>query len=332
MGDELRDAVEAEPRRVVAAPGSQARGDGKAGPDVASQRTQRAGQGGASAAVVERGRGGPDGMSPAEFASWSQGYSRLVSVRPQVAADLLIRLKTGGDRRRLVQTEMGVRLYLDPVSNLGREVATTGRYEPETAELIEQYLPRGGAFVDIGANEGVFSAYASTLVGPGGVVVSVEPQERLRDIIAINMSINSSGARSLIFTRAIGEEAGELTINLYSNLNSGASGAYRRPRFGGSTDTAQFISPAQLFTEAEIERADVVKVDTEGFEHKVVPMLSLMLREGRVRALLVDIHPQILGPIGVEAKSVHEAVLATGMKFVQGDTKDWWGYFVYTFE
>jgi hypothetical protein len=95
----------------------------------------------------------------------------LRRLRPQILATHLAKiLRT--QERFITSTSWGLELYLDPLSSLGSAFFQTGDYEPDTRSIMNTALKPGDTFVDIGANEGVFSCLA-------GSVIAVEPQSRL---------------------------------------------------------------------------------------------------------------------------------------------------------
>src|SRR5262245_19453749 len=58
-----------------------------------------------------------------------------------------------------------------------RDLLLTGSFEPKQTEIIKGLLPKGGIFVDVGANVGYFSIVGATAVGPSGRVYAFEPVE-----------------------------------------------------------------------------------------------------------------------------------------------------------
>ena len=61
-----------------------------------------------------------------------------------------------------------------------------GRYPDLPTQLImKAYLKPGDTFIDIGANEGMISLLASSLVGRTGKVLSFEPNPRPREVFRI---------------------------------------------------------------------------------------------------------------------------------------------------
>lgn len=60
------------------------------------------------------------------------------------------------------------------------------RYEPHMASAIRNNLPSGGTFWDVGANIGLFSLYASKLVGPSGRILAFEPAPEVLTLLRSN--------------------------------------------------------------------------------------------------------------------------------------------------
>jgi hypothetical protein len=109
---------------------------------------------------------------------------------PKWLASRLGALLWSGKRRRVVGTRAGIRLYLNPLSHLGQRILRRGVYKPDTYAIVRSRLRPVDVFVDVGGNEGVYSALGGKLVGERGVMVAVEPQVALRGIIEINCRLN----------------------------------------------------------------------------------------------------------------------------------------------
>jgi FkbM family methyltransferase len=227
-----------------------------------------------------------------------------------------------------------IRAYIHPHTHLGKNLLATGRYEIETEDILRDELRKNDVFLDIGANEGFLSAYAGTLVGRSGWVIAVEPQSRLQSLIEINLRLNDI-SRFHILHRAIGESSSETAeINLYPETNSGQSSLLKKPRFGWTAirreqEKIRFITPAEILKECSVERFDMVKVDVEGFEHKVVDALLPLIRDGRVGKLLLDYHAAILAKFGIDPASIHKKLVNAGMLVVRGDSEHLRSYLLY---
>src|SRR5262249_19498825 len=114
----------------------------------------------------------------------------LYEMKPRRLGAFLLQALGPWERRRIANTKVGVRLYLDPFNSLGQQLLLDGAYERETVEILRRLLCPGKVFLDVGANEGFYSTLAGRLVGSSGMVIAVEPQRVCRDLIEINLRIN----------------------------------------------------------------------------------------------------------------------------------------------
>jgi FkbM family methyltransferase len=257
--------------------------------------------------------------------------SWIFQVRPMFLASVLLKNLVPDERRRIVDTDMGIRLYLDPFTKLGRSIVEHGVFEKETFNIFKSEIQGGQVVLDIGANEGVFSALAGTLVGSQGLVIAVEPQSRLRDLIEINLEINKV-ENFRIFLSAIGEPEGlEGSLNLYPVFNMGASSIVRKYKFSGDTHVEKFkyISLSSIFEECQVEVIDFVKIDVEGFEHKVVKELLPFIESGRIKKLLLDYHTKILNEQKVNPRDIHNSLIECGVQVKYGDVNHLSSYVLY---
>jgi FkbM family methyltransferase len=256
-------------------------------------------------------------------------FKPLIGIRPAALSLALLRVFGPDQRRSIISATNGLRIYADPFTHLGREILTRGSFESETEEVFRRHLKTDGVFLDIGANEGYFSALAGTLVGPGGFVASIEPQSRLRDIIEINLRINNV-SRYRVYTNAFGGEDGaEGQINLWPTHNTGASSIVRHYRFNRRAEKFTFISLDRIFTECKIDHLDLVKVDVEGYEGQVVRYLAPHLRAKRIGLLFLDYHREILDRTGIDRRAIHQEILQCGYNLVSGDATKLESYHLY---
>jgi FkbM family methyltransferase len=244
-----------------------------------------------------------------ERAAW------LHRIRPSVIAQPALRFL---GRRMIIERE-GLRLFVDPTSNLGWMIHRYGTYEALTVEIFRRHVREGDIVLDIGANEGFFSALASVLAGPNGRVIAVEPQSRLQDVLAINLALNRTGPTEVIqgvVTEADGEQA---EINLFPSSNTGASSLVRHARLGSKTERVGTWTPEAIADQCGIDRFDFVKIDVEGFEPEVIRAFEPLLARGAVRTILLDYHTKFLAERGIDPTATHELVLSHGYMQEDGD-------------
>jgi FkbM family methyltransferase len=256
-------------------------------------------------------------------------WNWLTRVRPMIVGNTLLKLVSPVDRRRIVTTSTGLRIYADPFSAMGGSLLAAGIYEADVTALFQELLGPGMCFLDIGANEGYYSALAGVLCQPDGYVVAVEPQDRLQEIIEINAGLN--GVTSIrVFNKGFGGDEGQrATLNLYPDMNTGASSVVSSYRFSWRTQSFEFVSFETLLACSGRKAFDLVKVDVEGYEPEVVRHLLSHVEKRQVDRLLLDYHEAILAQRRVDPRSLHEALLSAGMRVERGDPARLSSYVLY---
>ncbi len=161
-----------------------------------------------------------------------------------------------------------------------------GTFEPAETSLVEKYLQPGMTFVDVGANVGYYTALAAGLVaGNGGRVIAFEPSayafEKLHSMVRANKLQHVTAVHAGLSDTA---GPGRLYLGIGSHNHSPTMVAH-----AGATATE--ISVVSLDDEAErlgIDRIDLMKIDVEGHEPKVLSGARRLLSQGRIRAILCE--------------------------------------------
>jgi len=128
-------------------------------------------------------------------------------------ADELI-IKRAGPR----PVRLGNTLYVQPDTYHGhfmvdlmdafisRNLLRMGEFEAHTQALLGMFLREGEVAIDIGANIGVHSVGLAEAVGPRGVVLSFEPQDRVYKLLSANLAMNGA-FHARAFRLGLGERA-----------------------------------------------------------------------------------------------------------------------------
>jgi FkbM family methyltransferase len=172
--------------------------------------------------------------------------------------------------------ENGKLVQIDPVDYGGRYFALCGFWEPWTTDIIERFAGPG-LLIDVGANYGYFSVL--WLRSPGNTVIAVEPSPRFAPIVSANVA--SEGDRARVLEGVIGDRSGTVS-------------------FGGDGMLAKVVDPdspgsynVQMFTLSEIverfapgKEIEVLKIDAEGYDLRILQASRPLFESGRIRCVL----------------------------------------------
>jgi FkbM family methyltransferase len=148
--------------------------------------------------------------------------------------------------------------------------------------------------IDVGANWGYFSLIAAQLVGPSGCVVSLEPDCRMYAALQENLAQNQF-SHVRIFPFAAAAEACTLKLEPYDNRsnNWGVSRLILNDTRTTGTDV-QCYPLDWLLNREGVTTADLIKIDVEGAEEKVLQGMRNGLSAHRYRRILLELHPTLL--------------------------------------
>ena len=157
---------------------------------------------------------------------------------------------------------------LDLVDFVQHEMFLHGCYEPATLALFETLVRPGDRVVDVGANVGQYAIAAARLSGSGGRVVAVEPNPQIGSRLIDNVRMNNLEDRIAIVTSPMSDCAAMLAFGLPGPWALGTTRLKRPGETGGFVVLASTI--ADLITQLNLDRIDVLKIDVEGHDMKVI--------------------------------------------------------------
>lgn len=202
---------------------------------------------------------------------------------------------------RAYRTRAG-KLYLDLSESAMMLARVLRGYETEHHAALESLLEPGAVFVDVGANKGDFSLLAARLVGSAGRVLAVEPEPQNRRWLDRTIELNGVGDVVSVAEVALDAEDGSATLHL------GEMSGWHSLTPGASTGGAVTVATRRLdslLTDHGLDRVDVVKIDVEGAELRVLAGASGLLARAVPPVLLLDVHPHRgVDPLEVERMPV----------------------------
>lgn len=248
---------------------------------------------------------------------WVRIAARIVSRLPAGryrAIKHLCRRPGAAFLMRLPKELGGYSFHCDLRDSISRDVCFTGRYEPQETALVKSILRPGMTFVDVGANWGYFTLFAASLVGPRGQVLSLEPDPRLFPILKENV-IRAGLDQVTALQVAAANAPGTLSLAGYDEAgdNFGLSrivaDSTQQRTFQVSADSLD-----HLLDDHQIDSVDLMKMDIEGAEVFAIDGLAQSLASGRIKRLLLELHPAELKEHRSSADEVMTMLIAAGYK------------------
>ncbi len=160
---------------------------------------------------------------------------------------------------------MKIRVHLG--NDLSWALFVEGCFEPNQFAYLRSALRPGMMFVDVGANDGLYSLYGSRCVGRKGRVLAVEPSEREYERLRRNLNLNR--IKNVMTVRvAAWEDSGEAKLLIaergHEGHNTLGSFVYNTGLLREEMVTTAPLDV--LVAEQGIGRVDLMKIDAEGAE------------------------------------------------------------------
>ena len=159
-------------------------------------------------------------------------------------------------------------------------------YNLEELEFLRAHTPRGGVFVDVGANVGTYSLVLARHVGASGKVIAIEPHPVTHARLAFNRAASKLSQVRLV-AAAAGDTDGELMIqsdgsNLgASHIVTGQNAAHAIP--------VPSLRLHRILDDAGLNHVHALKIDIEGFEDRVmIPFFRHAQESMWPRAIVIE--------------------------------------------
>jgi FkbM family methyltransferase len=214
---------------------------------------------------------------------WRLRAAAYRSVSMPLAARLATRLE--------IPVSDGLRMVVDTTDVLGRTLATSGIWEPQTTAAFRSLLADGDVCVDVGANVGYYTLLASRLVGPTGHVYALEPAPEIYAALQANLALNAVGNVTALPVAA-GPAEGRAALFRPPSGNVGRASLRPHSDVPSRPDHAAVeVRPlSALITASDLPRLRLVKIDVEGYEVEVLRGLEPIFGLGLRPAVLVEVH------------------------------------------
>jgi FkbM family methyltransferase len=156
-----------------------------------------------------------------------------------------------------------------PYDNLYAELLILGTIEKGTVNFLKSFIKNGDMVFDVGANIGFYSLLFSTS-GPDTKVYSFEPMpvtfERLKQNVLLNSKENNININNI----ALSDKDEDLKIYLFKELHHGYSSISTQGRSDAVGFDVHGTTLDKFISENKINSADIIKIDVEGAEKRVL--------------------------------------------------------------
>lgn len=231
-----------------------------------------------------------------------------------LTASALFRLMPCSSVVTLIVGERAFNLDLKYRSHMAYVRAGPTWIEPCVVQYIIETLKRGDVFFDLGSNWGFYTALGSVLVGDSGVVISVEanpkPYYRLNQLLRSARVTNT-----LAFNYAISDRSGDI-VKLSKPWYRTDTGGYVNGTGDGNNGVGVATKTLdQLWTQLGRPRVRIVKIDTEGFEPKILRGGAAFMREGVTDAAVIEVSEWTLARSGIVYTDIYEFMRDCGFSY-----------------
>lgn len=186
-----------------------------------------------------------------------------------------------------------------------------GTYEPQETAVFRSRLGPGMTFCDVGANVGWYSLQAARRVGPAGRILAFEPGPYAFTRLAKTISANQLKQVTLV-QAGLSDHSGHL--DLFEPREFGNYTPTLVPNSGGNPVRVKVLRLDDWLEENRVGAIDLMKIDVEGHEHRVLSGAERALAAGRVRAVLCEFNGTWLTRSGSSPQDLDAFLQKLGFK------------------
>ncbi len=194
--------------------------------------------------------------------------------------------------RTVVATIEGVTYELDLNETIDAAIYFEGCFEPDTTTAINTLCRPGMTVLDVGANIGCHTLRFARLVGPEGRVIAFEPMSvafsRLKRNVGLNTFPNITLEKLALSNCTQRREVALACSWPLSGVHDSLLHPIHRGR--AFRDTVDFVSLDDYVRARGVGRIDLIKLDVDGHEFKVV--------QGAIEALQLH-RPLMIMELGI---------------------------------
>jgi len=207
-----------------------------------------------------------------------------------------------------------LKIRIDVSKTMGASLYWTGFHEFNEMRFLHKFLKDDMTFVDVGANQGEFSLFASKRV-TNGLVLAFEPMSFFYDRLVDNVELNGMN-NVRCFRLGLSDYNGEVPIyfnNDNASNHEGLASIFPIAQTAGDKETIRLATLDEVATRESIERIDFIKVDVEGSEWAVLRGAEQVLKRFHP-ALMIELNEQTALKAGYKVQEMVSWLESRGYK------------------
>jgi FkbM family methyltransferase len=184
-------------------------------------------------------------------------------------------------------------------NDLLSDAVFAGVFEGPDVKFLERFLVEATTVIDIGAHLGFYTLLMSSKVGAQGRVLAFEPSPREFRHLKTHLRINGrANVRSE--NVALADRSG--SMELFLTRPPGTTGnSLRRPEVNCvQSVNVPVVTLDEYLSEKDIQEVDLIKLDAEGAELKILAGAVGLLSRSRRPLILCEINDPVIGLYGWE--------------------------------
>jgi len=187
-------------------------------------------------------------------------------------------------------------------------------YDLQVADVLRREARPGAMSFSVGANLGVYPLQFAAWTAPNGRVVAFEPNPTSAGFLRRHVAMNNLTDRIDVIDRAVSDQQGEAT--LFAAGTDGMSRLGAPNPLLGVAATAITVETETLdeFRRRSGLKPDLVMIDVEGFEQRVLAGARSLLTAAALPTTVVEMHPNAWANAGGDDRSFK--ALLDGMDLV----------------
>lgn len=174
--------------------------------------------------------------------------------------------------RTVIKKIDGLFYELDLREFIDYEIYKNGCFEPETVKAIEKLARPGMTVIDIGANSGCHALRFAKIVGPEGKVFAFEPMswafKKMEKNVSLNKLSNLILERKALSDKNIGSS--EIDFACSWPINQRKENLHPIHKGKIMKDESEIITLDSYLEKNNIKKIDLIKLDVDGFELKIL--------------------------------------------------------------